>query len=147
MKGSYILLIQLREEKVIRIGSLSCHSFFPGYYAYVGSAMGGLKSRLNRHRKKDKKPHWHIDYLLEEAILAGITICETEERAECLIAQALSSQLGSISGFGSSDCRCRSHLFFAASESQIKSAISAILSSLPVDKRIHPITPEVEVLK
>jgi Uri superfamily endonuclease len=137
MKGSYILLIRLPEGQTINAGSVPDNYFPSGYYAYVGSAMGGLKSRLNRHLKKDKRPHWHIDYLLQKASISGIILCQAEERVECLIAQALSHQFDSIPGFGSSDCKCRSHLFFSANENQMKSTILATLNSLPIDKRIH----------
>ena len=144
MKGSYVLLIQLPKEQTIKVGNMPDTYFASGYYAYVGSAMGGFKSRLNRHLKNNKRPHWHIDYLREKAYLSGIIICETEERVECIIAQAISSQFDCIPGFGSSDCRCRSHLFFSASESQIKSAILAIINSLPIGKRIHLVSAELE---
>ena len=137
MKGSYILLIRLHQEQTITIGSLK-EIYLPyGSYAYVGSAMGGLKSRLNRHLKKDKRPHWHIDYLLQKASISGIILCQAEERIECLIAQALSHQFYSIPGFGSSDCKCRSHLFFSADENRMKSTILATLNSLPINKRIR----------
>jgi sugar fermentation stimulation protein A len=137
MKGSYILLIQLPEGQTIKVGSVPDNYFPRGYYAYVGSAMGGLKPRLNRHLIKNKRPHWHIDYLLQKASISGIILCQAEERVECLIAQALSHQFDSIPGFGSSDCKCRSHLFFAADEKRMKSTIMAILNSLPIDKKIH----------
>ena len=137
MKGSYILLIRLPEEQTIKIGSVPDNYFPSGYYAYVGSAMGGLKSRLNRYLEKDKRPHWHIDYLLQKASISGIIRCQTEERVECVIAQALSHQFDSIPGFGSSDCKCRSHLFFSADETRMKSTILATLNSLLIDKRIH----------
>ena len=130
MKGSYVLLIELPEEQTIATGSLKAIYFPGGYYAYVGSAMGGFKSRLNRHLKSNKKPHWHIDYLLEKASISEIILCETNDRAECTIAQALSRQFGSIPGFGSSDCKCRSHLFFATDK--MKPTITATLSSLPI---------------
>jgi len=42
MKGSYILLIKLDEDKDIQIGKLGNISFKKGYYAYVGSALNGL---------------------------------------------------------------------------------------------------------
>ncbi len=128
MKGSYVLLIQLPAEQTIITGSLKAIYFSCGYYAYVGSAMGGFKSRLNRHLKSDKKPYWHIDYLLEKASISEIILCETKDRTECAIAQALSCQFDSIPGFGSSDCKCRSHLFFAADK--MKPTIMATLSSL-----------------
>ncbi len=134
MKGSYVLLIELTEEQTITTGSLKAIYFPRGYYAYVGSAMGGFKSRLNRHLKSDKKPHWHIDYLLEKAAISEIILCETKDRTECAIAQALSCQFDSIPGFGSSDCKCRSHLFFAIDK--IKPTITATLSSLSMQPRL-----------
>ena len=125
-----MLLIRLPEEQTITTGRLKATYFPRGYYAYVGSAMGGFKSRLNRHLKSDKKPHWHIDYLLEKASISEIILCETKDRTECAIAQALSCQFDSIPGFGSSDCKCRSHLFFATDK--MKPTIMATLSSLSI---------------
>ena len=129
MKGSYVLLIQLPKEQTITIGSLKALHFPGGYYAYVGSAMSGFKTRISRHLKSNKKRHWHIDYLLDKASITGIICSETIARTECTIAQALSRQFDSVPGFGCSDCRCHSHLFFSASESQMKSTIMAILKS------------------
>ena len=134
MKGSYVLLIQLPEEQTITTGSLKAIYFPRGYYAYVGSAMGGFKSRLNRHLKSNKKPHWHIDYLLEKASISEIILCGTKGRAECAIAQALSCQFDSIPGFGSSDCKCRSHLFFATDK--MKPTIMATLNLLGIKPRL-----------
>ncbi len=130
MKGSYVLLIRLGEEQTITTGRLKAVYFPRGYYAYVGSALGGFKSRLNRHLKSDKKPHWHIDYLLEKASISEIVLCETKDRTECAIAQALSCQVDAIPGFGSSDCKCRSHLFFATDK--MKPTIMAALGSLSI---------------
>ena len=113
MKGSYILLIKLSEEQTINTGRLRAIHFLPGYYAYVGSAMGGLEARLKRHKRREKKLHWHIDYLLEKAQIDDIVVCESRERTECRIARGMASQFNCIPGFGASDCRCRSHLFFA----------------------------------
>jgi Uri superfamily endonuclease len=137
MKGSYILIMTLPEGSTIKAGRLADTDFPAGCYAYVGSAMGGFASRVKRHRQKDKKRYWHIDYLLERANISDIILCQTEERLECAIAQALSHRFSSIPGFGSSDCRCPSHLFLAANENQMKSNILAILKSLPVAKRIR----------
>ncbi len=134
MKGSYVLLIELTEEQTITTGSLKAIYFPRGYYAYVGSAMSGFKSRLNRHLKSDKKPHWHIDYLLEKASISSIILCETNNRVECTIAQALNGQFDSIPGFGSSDCKCRSHLFFATDK--MKPTIMATLNSLSMQPRL-----------
>ena len=130
--GSYILLIKLPEAQTINIGSLSGIHFPHGYFAYVGSALCGIKHRLNRHLKSNKRLHWHIDYLLPKATITDIIIGETEDRIECAIAQALSSQFNSIPGFGASDCRCRSHLFLTSEKRQMKSAVVTILESLEI---------------
>ena len=122
-KGIYVLLVELPEEQTIAVGRLKDVYFPRGYYAYVGSAMGGIKARVNRHQRRNKKPHWHIDYLLEKASIIDISVCQTEDRAECATARALSSQFGSITGFGSSDCHCQSHLFFDAEVSQMKATV------------------------
>ncbi len=136
MKGSYVLLIQLPKEQTITIGSLKALHFPRGYYAYVGSAMSGFKTRISRHLKSNKKLHWHIDYLLEKAPITGIILGESIARAECTIAQALSRQFDFVPGFGCSDCRCHSHLFFSTNESQMKSTIMAILKSHGVRQKL-----------
>jgi Uri superfamily endonuclease len=146
-KGSYILLIPLPEGATVKVGSLGDTHFPAGCYAYVGSAMGSLASRLNRHRKKDKKPRWHIDYLTERANISDIILCQTEERVECAIAQALSRRFSSIPGFGSSDCKCPSHLFRADNKNQMKLGILAILNSPPIDKSIGQLFTQVEEQK
>ena len=134
-RGSYILLIRLPRDKIIRVGCLGALSFSAGYYGYVGSAMSGLKSRLNRHLRRDKRVHWHIDYLLEEAVISGIIVARAEERTECLIARALSGEFSIVSGFGASDCSCPSHLFWATEDMKqvIMTTISGLVeaSSLP----------------
>ena len=134
--GSYILLIKLPEEKTISVGSLKAIGFSGGYYAYVGSAMGGFKSRLDRHLKGNKKPHWHIDHLLQKASITSIILCETEYRVECTIARALQCQFNSVPGFGCSDCKCHSHLFFATEESPIKSKVMAKINSLGIKPKL-----------
>jgi sugar fermentation stimulation protein A len=141
VRGSYILLIELPKAQMISVGRLETISFPRGYYAYVGSAMGGIKGRLGRHFGANKKTHWHIDYLLEKASINGAIVCETEDKSECNIAQALDVQFDAIPGFGSSDCKCRSHLFFANGE--MKSKIMEILDSLGIRPRL----PEFDLSK
>ena len=131
MRGSYVLLLKLPEEQNIPVGSLKTVRFPEGYYAYVGSALNGLESRVRRHLSHDKKLHWHIDYLLPEASITDIVFAESDNRAECAIAQALNRQFDSIRGFGSSDCRCPSHLF-SADDNDMKSKVLAVLSQLKI---------------
>ena len=128
MKGSYLLLINLPDEQAIKIGSLNTVRFPDGCYAYLGSAMRGIESRLSHHLQGSKKPHWHIDYLLKRASISSIILCETGEKTECTIAEALSHHFDSIPDFGCSDCRCRSHLFFSARD--MKPVIMATLRLL-----------------
>lgn len=140
VKGSYVLLIRLTQGQTIRVGLRSVH--FPGgYYAYVGSALGGLKARLRRHLKADKKRYWHIDYLLEKAAINGIFIAETQDRIECRIAQELGLKFDPVPGFGSSDCNCPSHLFFSLDEEKIESAARSAFSSLAIKPSLVRILP------
>ncbi len=65
MKGSYLLIIRLKKDTIIRVGALGQLSFRGGYYAYSGSALNSLESRISRHLGDSKKIFWHVDYLLE----------------------------------------------------------------------------------
>ena len=62
--GCYQLKIKIKQNITQTIGALGECSFPKGDYIYTGSAMKNLKSRIARHRRKDKKLRWHIDYLL-----------------------------------------------------------------------------------
>jgi len=116
VKGSYVLILSISESLPISVGRLGEPYFSNGFYAYVGSALGGYKSRLKHHLLQGRKPHWHIDYLLQKATIRDIIICTSTERTECRIADVLRGEFESISGFGASDCKCRSHLFYDAKE-------------------------------
>lgn len=112
--GTYCLIIKLEKSSTIQVGKLGSGFFPKGYYVYVGSALNGLEQRLTRHLSQLKKKHWHVDYLLEYAKIIGTRKIHSVKRGECL----LSEEVGSIchripmEGFGSSDCRCLTHLYF-----------------------------------
>lgn len=112
-RGIYMLLVEMPRDEVIAIGKLG-EIFFPkGFFIYVGSAMNGLSKRLKRYRGSIKNHHWHVDYLLERAILRKIIPVITSSRLECQVADGLSNIADSlIPHFGSSDCACQSHLFY-----------------------------------
>lgn len=124
VKGSYILLFELANKKDIPVGKLGYVSFPKASYAYVGSAMNGLTARLARHLRGEKKLHWHIDYLLKEAKVEEIIMCRSEERTECRLAQALAGKFQYVPKFGSTDCKCRSHLYFTNEEDSIESRVT-----------------------
>ena len=63
--GSYVLLITVAAPLTIHAGRLGAIALSPGTYAYTGSALGpgGLRARVGRHLRAEKRPHWHIDAL------------------------------------------------------------------------------------
>ncbi len=111
--GAYILIIRLDNTLCLPVGRLGGCVFNDGYYAYAGSALGGLDARLKRHLRKDKKLNWHIDFLLMQAFIIQIWYLLSEIKLECSLNAILSEMPGAnqpIKGFGSSDCTCRTHL-------------------------------------
>jgi Uri superfamily endonuclease len=109
----YLLLIEVEEELLLTIGKLGTFRFKPGFYLYVGSARKNLPARINRHLSQNKKLHWHIDYLLTQGkVTKIISIKENEECKIACIIRKISGVFSPISGFGSSDCRCPTHLYY-----------------------------------
>jgi Uri superfamily endonuclease len=118
-KGTYALILYLEHGEEITVGKLGTFAFPAGYYLYLGSALGpgGLEARLARHRRRNKKLRWHIDYLLEHAQLVEVWSTPSTDKLECCWAQAARQLPGSeipVPGFGSSDCHCPSHLIHLA---------------------------------
>jgi len=114
-KGTYALLIALSKETSIAVGRLGLFTFPPGYYLYVGSAQSGLYPRVKRHLKGEKRLRWHIDYLLESAQVVEVWYAPGGESQECFwcqIAHEMPQSAIPAKGFGSSDCRCPSHLIY-----------------------------------
>jgi Uri superfamily endonuclease len=115
--GTYILILQLENDQIIQVGKLGLFRFPAGYYAYVGSAFGpgGLAGRLTHHLHPGKKLHWHIDYFRKNAVLVEILVREDNRSLE----HKWASDLGQLDGavvpvprFGSSDCKCLTHLYY-----------------------------------
>jgi Uri superfamily endonuclease len=136
-KGAYLLMLWLASAKEVTVGKLRTISFAPGFYAYVGSAMGaaGFK-RVERHldvstglRKTQK---WHVDYLLTISEVIKTIEIATQKRIECRIAHNLGKNpsLACIRGFGSSDCKCYSHLFYSRRLSYIEDAVNRLVNDL-----------------
>jgi len=115
--GTYALVMMCSSDQQIAIGKLGRVSVQPGFYVYVGSAFGpgGLKARIAHHIKISERPHWHIDYLRPAMDLNQIWFTYDSRQREHQWAGVLASFSGAtilISGFGASDCRCKSHLTF-----------------------------------
>ena len=112
MNGSYLLSVFLDQPRRLTIGRKGTLDFPAGHYLYCGSALNGLEARIGRHLRADKKLHWHIDYLLAEARILEVWWQEGSERLECVWSGEIAT-LGvevAVRGFGSSDCRCPTHL-------------------------------------
>lgn len=72
--GLYVLVLRLKKGQKIKAGKLPETYFNSGCYLYVGRAKRGLKKRIERHLRKDKKLFWHIDYFLRKAEVMDIWI-------------------------------------------------------------------------
>ena len=120
MKGSYCLIIKMKKNKKIKIGKLGLIDFKKGFYVYVGSGMNNLEKRIERHLKRKKRIFWHIDYLLadEDAEIVRVLKKESEKKEECEIASKINGK--PVPGFGCSDCKCGSHLFYFPDEKSMK---------------------------
>ena len=113
MKGVYVLIIQVSNDAGVQVGALGKLTFPKGLYAYVGSAQGNLEQRVKRHLRREKRRFWHVDYLLgnDAAKVIEVFYKQADKTEECAVAKAIGERGESIDGFGSSDCRCKSHLF------------------------------------
>ncbi len=114
--GTYVLVLEVREAVRIRAGRLGELEITPGWYVYIGSAFGpgGVAARCSHHRRISERPHWHIDYLRAVSELREIWFSCDSGRREHTWSDLIGQGKGAtqpFSGFGASDCGCRSHLF------------------------------------
>ncbi len=107
---TYQLYINVKRNISVQIGRLGMFEFPAGLYVYTGSARRGMDNRLARHRSKEKKLRWHIDYLLNHPAASIIKIVKFVE-PECEINSKTDGRI-LVPGFGAGDCRanCGSHL-------------------------------------
>jgi len=121
-KGIYCLVLK-NFACTAKVGALGDIAFSAGWHCYIGSALGlGGLVRLERHLKlaaqKDKKPKWHIDYLLTDPrfVVAYAVSAPTTGKLECRLAETLGKP--GVRKFGCSDCDCPSHLLYRPREPQ-----------------------------
>ena len=111
-EGTYLLVLEMARDRRIDVGGLGRILFPKGYYVYAGSARANLSKRVERHLRLRKRLHWHIDYLRSAADSCTALPVRASEDLEHSLAEALGKLAGwSIPRFGSSDCRCPTHLF------------------------------------
>jgi Uri superfamily endonuclease len=133
--GTYVLVFYFARKKEIEIGKLGRFLFCPGFYLYIGSAFGsgGLRARIKRHFRKSKKTHWHIDYLRSEIDIFEVWFSIQEKKQECYwvsLFESIHEITCSVPKLGSSDCSCRSHLFYCSQKPNILSFQSLIRCDL-----------------
>jgi len=119
-KGTYVLIAFVLRMKRLEIGRLGAYDLHPGFYAYVGSALGsgGLRARIRHHLESVAQPHWHIDYLLAYAEPVEVWYALFDRKLEQHLAEVLEQSSGwhmPIPRFGSSDYRRSrtTHLFYS----------------------------------
>jgi len=113
--GCYVLLLRAERGAEIAAGSLGPLRLRRGWYLYIGSAFGpgGLRARVGRHSRRDKRLRWHVDYLRAETRLAEVW--HTPDDCECEWAGVVGGLPGAenpLARFGASDCRCVTHLWY-----------------------------------
>jgi Uri superfamily endonuclease len=118
--GVYLLEIFASEPFKIKSKPFCNFQFPAGYYYYAGSAQKNLLNRIERHLRKEKILHWHIDHItsLTINIIVGIFIFNlAPKKSECELVNHISKKYKVthlVSNFGSSDCRnCFSHLLYS----------------------------------
>jgi histidyl-tRNA synthetase len=111
--GAYILAIAIDRPLTLAAGRFAGAQLSPGWYLYAGSAKGpgGIRARVARHMRADKRPHWHIDHVTpcaQRLLAVGFSAGHECDLVEKL--RAVPSFTVPIPGFGSSDCAsCASH--------------------------------------
>ena len=118
-KGIYVIFMYISRDLNLRIGSLGAAVIQKGYYIYIGSAKGpgGLRARIERHLRKQKRIHWHIDYLTStsECNIYAIVYALTNKDLESVLSAKLLKEKKcfnpTIRGFGCSDKTSYTHLF------------------------------------
>ncbi len=104
--GTYLLILRVSRASVRT--KAKRFEIEPGRYLYVGSALS-VSARVGRHLRREKRKHWHIDFLLEHAVVEGVLVAEA--RVEQEVALVLCRLLPHVRGFGCSDSKAVSHLF------------------------------------
>ena len=130
MKGVYLLVISLKKNSRIKVGRLGRITFSKGFYVYVGSALNSLQARVARHLSSEKKMRWHIDYLLASpnAEVEMVITRQTEKRIECKVNEIIQKFGKPVEKFGSSDCKCKSHLTYFKNLDDVKKAFEELKS-------------------
>ncbi len=117
--GTYVITLKCCvEESLIPIGKKKNLLLERGYYYYVGSAFGpgGVKARVSHHQNISENPRWHLDFLRKHTKIIEIWHTYDNNKREHQWANILCQNPFTnipLYGFGATDCKCFSHLFFS----------------------------------
>lgn len=141
VKGSYVLVLHVGQDRRLDVGKLGSFEFPAGYYLYFGSALNDLEGRIRRHLRREKKLHWHIDFLTAAATVVQVWWVAEEERSECVWAWAALAHPGvgvPVGRFGSSDCRCPAHLVRLSSWAEAEALRDRLIPATSPGGVLHP---------
>ncbi|MDG5789213.1 GIY-YIG nuclease family protein [Evansella sp. AB-P1] len=108
----YAIKMVLDRNIKIEVGRLGECDFQKGSYIYIGSAKRNIGSRINRHVTIEKVKRWHLDYFRPFVTIQHV-ITFPVHGGECQLKEFLQNELLGevvVPRFGSSDCKCDSHL-------------------------------------
>ncbi len=143
--GTYVVVLWLRNVCEVTIGRLGGQldpvRFPRGYYTYVGSAKGGLATRLHRHVHGASTRHWHIDYLRPQARVLAWFAFAGLLYPECALARAL-LPWGDVvcPRFGASDCSCPAHLLYYPHRADVMQALQQLSAAMASDGQYTDLT-------
>ncbi|MFU8802198.1 MAG: DNA/RNA nuclease SfsA [Bradymonadaceae bacterium] len=126
--GLYLAILTLDEPVQLEIGRRGTRLYEPGHYIYIGSARRNLTKRIERHKRKRKRMHYHVDYLRQAASRVQ-TFPNRNTTGECTLAAEVAALGERIPKFGSSDCRCEGHLVYCPEDPVRVGAFQKLLTS------------------
>lgn len=136
--GTYALIFKNEKQVQVQIGQWKKITLCSGYYIYIGSAFGpgGIRARVSRHCRVDKPKRWHLDYIscMAQPVEAWISYATKHLEHEWADVFRNQTPFTPVEGFGCTDCRCLSHLFYSSHRPELKTYQD--LLDFPADIRI-----------
>ncbi len=141
MPGVYVLILRLHGFFRGKVGGLGLVELEPGFYVYVGSALGpgGLAARVSRHLRRAKRLRWHIDHLTSDprVEVEAVVYAYTGERLESTLSSGLAAVLEpAVMGFGSSDTGDPTHLFRCNGRAECVEAALRVMRGAGLEPRV-----------
>jgi len=144
--GTYVLILRVSRPSVIRTPRPGYWKARPGFYLYVGSALGpgGVRARVSHHLRPSARFHWHVDYLTVsstiEEVWYSLETVHREHQWVAVIAQ-LRDAVIPCPTFGASDCRCASHLYLLPKRPSVRSFRRLLKASCPEHPAVRCLRP------